>query len=279
MKVSICGCGWLGLPLAKQLVRNGDSVFGSRREPCEAAKLVDFGIHGVALTLPLYLPDNDDDMTHLYSEFFDTDVLVINVPPGRGEGADERFIANVQSMSYAAQKYGCRRVIFISTTSVYGDVTGEVEEGTVPRPNTASGHAHWYIEQWLQEQWGADVVILRFAGLIGPGRHPVKFLSGRKGLINGSDPVNLIHLDDCIQAIGQITACWPSTNVLHLSAPSHPTRREYYTAMALTAGLPLPEFTDSPVSNAKVINGQHTCEILDMTLQHPNLMLLAPELI
>jgi len=278
MKVSICGCGWLGLPLAKQFVRKGYQVFGSRREPCGATKLNDFGIHGMALSLPLCLPDNDDDTTHQYLEFFNTGVLVINVPPGRGEGADESFIAKIQSLSYAAQIYGCRRVVFISTTSVYGNIEGEVEESTLPMPNTASGHAHLYIEQWLQEQWEENVVVLRLAGLIGSGRHPVKYLSGRKMLANGLAPVNLVHLDDCIQAIDKIIRCWPSQHVLHLSATSHPSRHEYYTAMALEAGLPLPEFTDSSASNAKVINAQRTCEILDLTLRHPNLMTLAPEL-
>lgn len=278
MKVSVCGCGWLGLPLAKQLVLNGYQVYGSSRDQSRAAEIAGSGIHAITLVLPVELQENKAGLEHQYSEFFKTDTLVINIPPGRGDGADKNFIAAVKSLSAVAKRYGCKRVIFISATSVYGSVTGEVEEVTAPLPDTASGHAHFQLEQWLHEQWGENVVVLRLAGLIGPGRHPVKYLAGRKALANGSAPVNLVHLDDCIQAIEHIITCWPSQKLLHLSAPAHPSRQTYYTKMALAAGLPVPEFLEPSSGEGKVINAKRTCEILGLTLIYPDLMVLPPEL-
>ncbi|RWX55390.1 SDR family oxidoreductase [Photobacterium chitinilyticum] len=278
MRVSVCGCGWLGLPLAKQLVRDGYEVYGSNRDKDRAVQLTRAGIRGIALSLPIEIPETSSEADGQYCEFFKTDVLVINVPPGREESADMAFVKKIKCLSTLARKHGCKRVIFISTTSVYGSATGEITESTVPRPNTASGRAHLQIEQWLHEQWGRDAVVLRLAGLIGPGRHPVKFLSGRLALANGSEPVNLVHLDDCIQVIRQIIACWPSQQVLHLAAPSHPTRQNYYTEMAIAAGLPLPEFDRSVVAGGKVVNAEQTLGVLGLTMIHPNLMAMSPEL-
>jgi len=282
MRVSICGCGWLGLPLAKQLVRDGYEVYGSNRDKNRAAQLTEAGIRGIALSLPIKIPEASSDSSSeadgQYCEFFKTNVLVINVPPGRGEGADMAFVEKIKSLSTVARDHGCKRVIFISTTSVYGSVTGEITESTVPRPNTVTGNAHLQIEQWLHEQWGGDAIVLRLAGLIGPGRHPVKFLSGRQALANGSEPVNLVHLDDCIQTIRQIIACWPSQQLLHLAAPSHPTRQSYYTEMAVAAGLPLPEFDSLAVAQGKVVNAEQTLGMLGLTMIHPDLMAMSPEL-
>ena len=277
MKVSVCGCGWLGLPLAKHLVQKGYNVYGSKRDPDSAERLKEDGIAGVALELP-FRKGEKDGASPRYSDFFNTDTLIINIPPGPETQRDDHFVKNIQSLSMAAKKHGCRRVVFISTTSVYGNAEGEVDEFTMAMPNTDSGHAYLLLEQWLREHWGSELVVLRLAGLIGPGRHPVRYLAGRKGVANGNQPVNLIHLDDCIQAIEQIIACWPSQNVLHLSAPSHPSREAYYTAMAAVAELPVPEFTSSSDCRGKTINAQHTCELLGMDFRHPDLMKVRPEL-
>ncbi|WP_245823779.1 SDR family oxidoreductase [Photobacterium proteolyticum] len=279
MRVSICGCGWLGLPLAKHLVQIGYETYGSSRDRNRISQLAAAGIHGVELSLPIENPQAEscDGRQGQYADFFNTDVLVINVPPGRGEDADAAFVAKIKSLSAAAQAYGCKRIVFISTTSVYGSVAGEITESTAPVPDTASGKAHRLLEQWLHEQWGEEVVVLRLAGLIGPDRHPVKFLSGRTALANGAEPVNLVHLDDCIQAISCAIACWPTQPVLHLAAPSHPSRQAYYTKMAMLAGLPLPDFAPSVVVQGKEINAEQTFAVLGLEVTHPDLMAMSPE--
>lgn len=275
-KVSICGCGWLGQPLAVHLAQRGMVVWGSRQDPQSASLLSEYGIEGVALSLPADL--TAATLSPRLRQFFDTDVLVINVPPGRQEGADIALINNVTLLARYARQNGCRRLIFISTTAVYGNATGSVTEATLPCPDTASGKAHYQLEQQLQQEWGNDVVVLRLAGLIGPGRHPVKFLSGREGIANGSDRVNLIHQQDCIAAVSRIIECWPEDVVLHLSAHEHPTRKEYYCRMAKLLGLSVPQFLASDDRNAKVVDATYTCEKLSLVLQYPTLMALKPDI-
>ncbi|AJR08111.1 hypothetical protein H744_2c1433 [Photobacterium gaetbulicola Gung47] len=275
-KVSICGCGWLGLPLAKHFVQLGIETWGSKQAVGPALELAEYGIHGVALSLPLSLelPALSPPIT----SFFDTDLLVINIPPGRYAGAVEEWVAKVKRLSAMAKQVGCRKVIFISTTAVYGECQGTVDEWTEPRPNTLSGKAHLAVEQYLRTEWGNEVVILRLAGLIGPRRHPVRYLSGRQGIENGKDRVNLIHQEDCIAAISQMAVRWPHHPVMHLAAPQHPSREDYYQQMAQLAGLPLPEFINSPERNSKVIDAGKTCEWLSLRIRHADLLSERPDI-
>ncbi|PSW21104.1 protein yeeZ precursor [Photobacterium sanctipauli] len=276
MKVSICGCGWLGLPLATHLVNKGMDVWGSKQDEAAADSLNDLGINGIQLSLP-------DDVIEpksgpQWQQFFGSDVLVINVAPGRGEYADKRFIASVLGLAKQAKLAGCHRIVFISTTGVYGSAKGIITEDTPVQPETASAKAHVFIEQQLLSQWGENVVIIRLAGLIGPKRHPVKFLSNRQGIEHGLDKVNLIHQEDCINAITEIMTVWPKKQILHLAAPTHPTRQAYYTAMADLIGIPAPCFSASKERDAKVVDASETCEQLSLTLKYPDLMVLKPQI-
>lgn len=274
-KVSICGCGWLGLPLAAHLVSLGYEVWGSRRSLNDAQPLEDKGIRAIELTLPAGLRGNEQ-----LEAFLATDVMVVNIPPGRHSGAAAQFRSNVEELLKSAKLAGCKRVVFVSTTAVYGAVQGQVTEVVQPEPETESAQAHAWLEQYLQDNWQDDAVVLRLGGLIGPDRHPVRYLAGRKGIESGHAKVNLIHLDDCIQAISQIIGHWPAEHVLHLAAPSHPTRVEYYTKMAELAALPFPEFVtgEDKVDDSKWIDASATCRLLGLDLRYPDLMVVEPEL-
>ncbi|NAX46898.1 NAD-dependent epimerase/dehydratase family protein [Photobacterium halotolerans] len=272
-RVSVCGCGWLGLPLAKSLKQSGYETFGSKQTQEGAEVLEHQGIKGVVVRLPL--PHEVHSPT--LNAFLAADVMVLNVPPGRGTASAEEYSAKIISLSEAAKAAGCHKLIFISTTSVYGDAEGEITESTVPAPATESGRAHVDLEQQLRQSWGDDLVVLRLAGLIGPQRHPVKFLAGRQGIANGGAPVNLVHLDDVISAITAILERWPVMTTLHLSSPQHPSRAVYYREMARLAGLALPEFQPGG-EQGKWINASATVEALGLNWRYEDLMTLAPEL-
>ncbi|WP_249199058.1 NAD-dependent epimerase/dehydratase family protein [Photobacterium sp. GJ3] len=271
VQVSVCGCGWLGLPLAKSLQRAGFSVMGSKQSREGAGQLREIGIPAVVLQLPLQAQADAE-----LSSFLAAEVLLINVPPGRRQMNAADFVEAIMSLSRAAKRSGCQRVIFISTTSVYGEIEGEVLETTIPEPTTESGKAHLYIEQQLRQVWGDALVVLRLAGLIGPGRHPVKFLAGREAISNGDAPVNLVHLDDVIAAVQKILVKWPAKTTLHLSAPQHPSRAQYYREMARMAELPLPEF-QAGGETGKWINAEQTAQALGLRWLHTDLLSEPPE--
>lgn len=71
-------------------------------------------------------------------------------------------------------------MIFTSSTSVYGDLSGEVNEESERQATTASAQALIDVENWLHALPNISVDILRLAGLVGENRHAGRFLAGKK---------------------------------------------------------------------------------------------------
>ncbi len=254
--IAILGCGWLGFPLAKKMVANGMAVKGSTTSESKLQNLDNSDI------LPFRIVLHEGDVEGNVSGFLaGADILIIDVPPKAKSGED--FTAKIRTLIPHIEASGVTKVLFISSTSVYADDNSVVTEETVPNPDTESGKQLVECERLLQLQSNSDLktTVIRFGGLIGEDRHPVKHLAGRENLANPDGPINLIHRDDCIGIILKIIEkdIWGET--FNAAAPYHPTRKEYYSQKAVDMGLPLPQFADS--GNAgKVIDAQ---KIVDMT--------------
>lgn len=236
-KISILGCGWYGLGLAKELIKNGYIVKGSTTTPDKLAGLQQTGI------LP-YLINFTEQENRADSDFFDCDLLIISIPPKRNTAEQHTFLSKIQKVSKAAEKGSIKNVIFISATSVYGDYNQEVNEKTIPNPETESGKAILAAEQTLTANPNFITTILRFGGLIGPGRDPGRFFAGKSAIPNGNAPVNLIHLSDCIGITLRIIEKQAFGYLFNACAEDHPTRSRFYTAAAANSGLALPQFKD-----------------------------------
>lgn len=233
------GCGWLGLPLAKQLVGNSHQVFGTTTSPGKLDILKDAGI------IPYLISLSDIEIRGDIEGFLSNiDVLIINVPPRLRGTNSENFVEKMRLLLNEIKKSPVSKVLFISSTSVYGEIEGEVTEGTPPVPATESGKQLLASENLFQNAAFIETTIIRFGGLIGPERNPVTMLSGRKDLSNGNDFVNLIHQDDCIHLIMTILdrAYWGE--IFNGVYPLHPKKRDYYTAEAKKRGIPPPKYKD-----------------------------------
>lgn len=215
MKVSIIGLGWFGSALKKAL-EGIHEVSGTTRSP---------GKHPEAeLLLPPGLPSKNLMMA---------DVLIINIPP---------FPSQLDWFKSWHWNHSSH-IIFISSTSVYGEISGTVDELTAPSPESANAKELVASEKWFSTFPHSTVI--RFGGLIGPDRHPGKSLSGRKNIAGGNWPVNLIHLDDCIGFTRLVMERHLTGEIFNLVHPSHPSRRDYYQQWCRSQGLPVPEFNDS----------------------------------
>jgi hypothetical protein len=172
------------------------------------------------------------------------DLLVINVPPQLRSDPKESYIKKMLLLYDKIKNTSLQCVIFISSTSVYGDITGVVTEDSPTRPNTESGRQLLAAENiWLNDR-ELNTTIIRFGGLIGPSRHPVTFLAGKSDLTNGNDPVNLIHLNDCIGIIKLIMNGNWKNKVINGVYPLHPTKESYYTSESIKRGLLPPIYTN-----------------------------------
>lgn len=263
---SILGCGWLGLPLAKALLENGFTVKGSTTSNEKLSVLKKLGIQ------PFLIALSENEIVGNLNDFLDNSkILIIDVPPKLRGSATENFVSKIGNLIPFIEKSVVENVLFISSTSVYGEDNLVVTEETEVNPDTESGRQLVQAEQLLQSNPNFKTTILRFGGLIGEDRHPVHFLAGRKNLHNPDAPINLIHQKDCIGIILKIIEldCWNET--FNAAAPSHPSRKEYYTQKAIEFNLPLPEFNLEMATFGKTISSSKIEKVLEYKFIKPNL--------
>jgi nucleoside-diphosphate-sugar epimerase len=266
-KVAIVGLGWLGMPLAMSLSARGWEVTGSKTtlDGVEAARMS--GIDSYQLQLTPELVCDSDDLDAL----LDVDALVITLPARRTGEGDDFYLQAVQEIVDSALAHNIPRIIFTSSTSVYGEKEGIVRETTPLEPVTASGRVLKELETWLHDLPGTSVDILRLAGLVGPERHPGRFLAGKTDVANGAHGVNLVHLEDVISAITLLLQAPKGGHIYNLCAPDHPTRAEFYSLMARQMNLDAPVFrTEAQNGHGKLVDGNRICNELGFEYQYPN---------
>lgn len=236
--IGILGIGWLGLPLAKEFIADGYTVKGTTTS---LAKIDDVRAAGIK---PYQIKLSEHQITGEIEGFLkDLNYLIINVPPGlRGTGPKESYVKKMQLLHLEIKKASVKHVIFVSSTAVYGNATGEVDEEIIPQPISESGIQLLTSENLFRKDSSLNTTILRFAGLIGPSRHPVTILSTKKNLKDGNAPVNLIHLNDCIGIIQSIILENQWDTVLNGVHPEHPAKKDYYTRIAKTRDLKIPDY-------------------------------------
>lgn len=249
LNISILGCGWLGMPLLESLVTAGHKVSGSSRDLDKLVAIQKAGAKAFLVDLPKEIP----------SEFVEgCEVLIVTLPPqGRrlGDKTTDDYVGKLIALHEYLDREQQPKVIFTSSTSVYGAAKKHVTERTPTRPVTYSGKAVDAAERVLRKLI-PGMVILRLAGLIGPGRHPGRFYGGRERPVPEADaPVNLVHRDDVIGAILILLERYLFLEmdfskaddsvqrlfemkaeylqpVFNVCAFAHPTKRDFYTAAA-----------------------------------------------
>jgi len=281
-QISILGCGWLGLPLAKVLLENEFSVKGSTTSQMKLSVMENSGVKPFLISL------SEDKTTGNLNGFLENSkILIIDIPPKlRGSATDPSaalrmaFVEKIKNLVPFIEKSSVEKVLFISSTSVYSEDNSLVTEETKLNPDTESGKQLVHVEQLLQSNTNFTTTILRFGGLIGEDRHPIHFLAGRQNLENPNAPINLIHQKDCIGIILKILrptevpeqngkSVWNET--FNAVAPSHPSRKKYYTQKALEFNLALPEFNSESLTFGKTISSNKVENVLKYTFAKPNL--------
>lgn len=251
----LCGHGWLGGYLAAACPASQITSTTRTLEKCQA--LADTGINSMRFSL-------GDDAKQLVQASKDTTVI-LNIPPGRRSKNLGDFSQQMSELIDGFMQNDARHVVFISTTSVYGDEIDSVVTETSPvDPQTESAKAHVAIENHLQRYPANRYTILRLAGLTGPDRHPVNMLSG-KHFSSGNKVVNLVHIHDVIAALKRIIKRGGKGETLHLCSLSHPKRGDYYSRCAHERGLPPPTFDDTAAKPVgKQIDAKWSWERLDI---------------
>lgn len=265
-KVAIVGLGWLGMPLAMALASRGYQVVGSKTTPdgVEAARMC-----GIDCYPLVFLPEMQCDAADL-DVLLNVDALIITLPARRTVEGSELYFQAVQQLVDSALAHNVQRIIFTSSTSVYGEGSGTMREDSPLNPVTPSGKVLEELENWFHRLPNTSVDVLRLAGLVGADRHPGRFMAGKTGVQGGNSGVNLVHQDDVIAAITLLLSLPKGGHTYNLCAPAHPEKRHFYPALARQLNLPEPQFADVAQGDegGKIIDGSRICKELGFEYQH-----------
>lgn len=258
--ISVMGCGWFGFPLAKELVSLGYSVKGSTTSPNKIDSIAGAGIE------PYLVKLGEESDTLI--DFLNSKSLVLNVPPGKS--THEVYRKNMIDLANKVANSQVKKVIFISSTSVYpnkGGIVAESDAANIKTPR--SGITMLEIENVWNQLKSQKVNVVRFAGLYGPERNPGRFLAGKT--TNGSsNPINMIHLDDCIGIITKLIKSDYLNETFNACAPGHPSREEFYNLAASKFGYDQPDFQPPHSTDSKIVSSEKLTEITGYQFIHPD---------
>jgi len=264
MKISILGCGWLGLPLACELVNKGDQVNGSTRDPDKIGQIKEQGINPFLLELsPEMICENAD-------EFFDSEILILNIPPARRDDIVDFHPRQIQSIIDAVNSCPVKNVIFTSSTSVYPELNREVAEDETAEPRKNSGKALKIVENMLLSEFGFNTTVLRLAGLVGYDRNPRNFLKKRRVIRKINSPVNLVHRDDCIGVIMEVINRGIWGEVFNVCCDNHPRRIDFYKSECEIAGLEFDDPGEMETADYKLVSNKKLKDSLKYSFKYPD---------
>ena len=261
--IAIAGMGWLGHTLAQRLQLSGYRVKGSVTSLTKATSFQKSGFN----TYPLIL--TEDGVTGEVVGFLkNVDVLLIMIPPGLKNNTGANYTLKMRHFLIEIEKTTLSKVILVSSTSVYDDEQGKVTEKDQPQPKTDSGRQLLAVEQLYFNAPNFQTSVVRFGGLFGGSRQPVRYLSGRKNLSNGIAPVNLIHRDDCLGILSEIIKRDAFGHIFNAVAPDHPSKEDYYNTVARQLSVEPPSYSEEKEEEFIQVDSENIARILDYSFTH-----------
>ncbi len=277
MRVLIVGCGYIGLPLGAELVRQGHAVFGLKRS-VDDAELKAAGI------TPLHADiTRAETLTGFPSEY---DWVVNCTASGGGDAEAYRqlYLMGNRNLIEWLRPSPPRRYVYTSSTSVYGQNDGSLVVETDPiAPATDTSQILVATENLLLAaamHIKFPTVILRLAGIYGPERgHWFKqFLRGEARLEgDGSRFLNMIHCADVVGAIiAALRGGAPVPSVFNVVDNEPVTQRDFFAWLAGQLGKPMPPSVPADVEanrkrgvTNKRVSNQRLKQMLGYQFKYP----------
>jgi nucleoside-diphosphate-sugar epimerase len=255
-KTLIIGAGYIGLPLAMMLQTRGSEVHVWVRSAASAEGLRNFGFARVCT-------GNVADESAWESVRGSYDVVIHGASSGRGgEAAYAEVFLN--GMRQVAKQQPEARKIFVSSTSVYGQTSGEiVTEESPAEPFTATGKI---LREAENVALAARATVVRSSGIYGPTRAVLweKFKRGEAVVEgDGSRWINQINQLDLVLALAWLAENGQAGEIYNVTDDTPVMQRDYYAWCAEFLKRPLPPsgapdpnrkrgLTNKRVSNAKL---------------------------
>lgn len=216
MTVLIAGCGDLGTEVGLRFVAEGQKVVAWRRN----ATVLPTEFERVSVDLSKELPR--------ISQSVRTVVVIVAADSFTEEAYRRVYAEGLKNVLNALDRDQVipERVLFISSTTVYGGVTGIVDETTLATPNSFSGEIILEAESILHAKYAGTPTkstVLRLTGIYGPGRtRLIDLITNQQAVIPDSPRLtNRIHRDDAAAAAVHL-ATIPNPEPLYLGVDDHP---------------------------------------------------------
>jgi nucleoside-diphosphate-sugar epimerase len=231
----IVGCGYLGRRVAQRWHAGGHRVWGTTRRPEHAAELAALGLNPVVADVldPATLVELPRADTLLYCIGFDRSV---------GVSMRSVYVEGLGNLLDRLPRPG--RFLYVSSTGVYGQDQGEeVDETAATEPADESGQTVLQAEQLLRGRL-PEAIMLRFAGIYGPGRLlRVGALKAGEPLVGDPDRwLNLIHVEDGAGAVLAAAERGRPGAVYNVSDDRPILRGDFYGLLARLLDAPPPHF-------------------------------------
>lgn len=261
-KIAIIGAGWLGKPLARQLLSQHYPLTVSCSHTDKAASLAITGVPAVSVTLA---EEPQGDWQGLLAN---KDIAICLLPASRGNHADTPLAVQIKQLLMMLKQYNVGKFIFVSSTSIYQKTNNALAETAPLNPQSTVYAA----EQLIQQQQDIDYTIIRFAGLISEDRNPTRSLSKKSASGHifdaGKSPVNLIHQNDAIGVIQAVIKqqCWGQ--IFNACCDQHASRQAFYQQGAKQLGITVPHFSDDNSKPDCIIANDKLKALLSYQFKH-----------
>lgn len=271
----VCGCGYLGGRVARQWVESGNEVWVTTRSATRAKELSQNGFLPIVvdITHPFTLPA---ELSNL-----DTVLWAVGFDRSPHQTIEDVYVEGLRNL-LAALPSQTHRLVFISSTGVYGQSNGEwVDEQSRCQPTRPGGRAYVIAEDLLaQHEVGKHRVVLRLAGIYGPQRIP-KLAAVRAGEFIESPQngfLNLIHVEDAVQVVLAAEQCAQPPALFAVADGRPVLRRDFYYELARLLNAPAPKFTDPEAGSStaerastdKRVSSELMKSVLQVSLRFPS---------
>ncbi len=227
----VVGCGYVGSAFAQSVAQQHIPVWGLRRNPDKSDAIRALGVEPICADL--LLPETLQ-LPH-------TEVVVVAVPPNWRENQGRDYVQGIQNLINVLQSQPPKRLIWISSTSVYSQQDGEwVDESTDPQPAQERSRILLEAESAVL-QAPFETMVLRLGGIYGPQRDRVSLLQNGRASVQSTDYINQIHLEDIVGILGLLIEKGQAGEV-YLGVDDQPTpKNEFYKWLMVRAGVTVAE--------------------------------------
>ena len=271
----VVGCGYLGSRVVRGWVAGGDRVVVLTRRAARVDEIAALGATAVVA----------DVATADLGTLPEVATLFWGVGFDRTPGQTHHDVHVVGLHRLLDALPGRPRVVFSSSTGVWGDDDGRVVDETTPaHPSREAGRVLLEAEALLRDHPLGPGTALRFAGLYGPGRLP-RLADLRAGRPIPADPdstLNLVHVDDAARVVRTVAdAAGPADR--YVVSDGHPVlRRDWYGRLAELADAPAPvwDATAPRVRGSdKRVDSSRLARDFPGVIRHPDALAELPALV